>query len=52
MAIDKKYSYVENKDNDYWLWTVVADRRIKFFEIGKRTEETFYTLEEKLPVYK
>jgi len=41
-------SYIGKKSDDYWLWTVVADKRIKFFEIGKRTEETFYALEEKL----
>ena len=52
LAIDEMRSYIGNKDNDFWLWTVVADRRIKFFEIGKRTEETFYFLEQKLPKYK
>ena len=52
LAIDEMRSYIGNKDNDFWLWTVVADRRIKFFEMGKRTEETFYLLEQKLPKYK
>ena len=45
------YSHVKKKTNDYWVWTVVADKNIKFFEIGKRTEDTFYRLEEKLPKY-
>jgi len=45
-------SYIAKKTNDYLVWTVVADKNIKFFELGKRTEETFYELETKLPKYK
>ena len=48
----RRKSFIAKKDNDFWIWTVVADKRIKFFEVGKRTEKTFYTLEEKLPRYK
>jgi len=39
------YGYVAKKANDCWIWTVVADKNIKFFEVRKRTEETFYKLE-------
>ena len=43
LAIDEMRSYVRSKDNDFWLWTVVADKKISFFEIGKRTEEKVWT---------
>ena len=27
LAIDEMRSYIGNKDNDFWLWTVVVHRR-------------------------
>ena len=31
LVVDKMKSYVSKKQNDYWIWTVVADKNIKNF---------------------
>ena len=51
LAIDEMKSYVLKKQNDFWVWTVVLDKNIKFFKVGKRDEESFFELESKLPEY-
>ena len=51
LAMDEMKSYVSKKQNDFWVWTVVLDKNIKFFKVGKRNEESFFELESKLPRY-
>jgi hypothetical protein len=49
-GIDGMWSYVRKKENDIWIWTAVFDRDTKFFEIGKRDEETFWKFYYQIPL--
>jgi len=41
LAIDEMKSYVSKKQNDFWVWTVVLDRNIKPFKVGKNEVKKF-----------
>ena len=49
-GLDEMWTYVGRKNNDIWIWTAVFDKSIKFFEIGKRDEETFWKLYNQIPI--
>jgi len=44
------WTYVGKKDNDVWIWTGVFDKNTRFFEIGKRDEESFWRFYNKIPI--
>ena len=46
------WTYVGSKENDIWIWTAVFDKDFKFFEIGKRDEDTFWKFYYQIPVAK
>jgi len=46
------WTYVGKKENEIWIWTAVFDKDFKFFELGKRDEETFWKLYYQIPIAK
>jgi len=46
------WTYVGKNKNNIWIWTAVFDNNIKFFELGKRDEETFWKFYYQIPIAK
>ncbi len=46
------WTYIGKRENDIWIWTAVFDKEFKFFEIGKRDENTFWNFYYQIPLAK
>ena len=46
------WTYIGKKENDIWVWTAVFNKEFKFFEIGKRDENTFWNFYYQIPMAK
>ena len=51
-GLDEMWTYIGKRENDIWIWTAVFDKELKFFEIGKRDENTFWNFYYQIPLAK
>ena len=49
-GLDEMWTYVGKRKNDVWIWTAVFDKDLKFFEVGKRDESTFWEFYYQIPM--
>ena len=46
------WAYIGKRKNNIWIQTAVFDEDFKFFEIGKRDENTFWNFYYQIPLAK
>ena len=51
-GLDEMWTYIGKRKNAIWIWTAVFDKDFKFFEIGKRDENTFWNFYYQIPLAK